>query len=242
MTDIEKAHKLFAQHQAAAVWVTYIAKREMAMAGKAMALPEFLFGERKQETLGTVLDASGLIAIGSATLDPMSKTHCAKISEQGEGESETFHTLTRTYDFRVLIEEREFPAKLLMRDDDLNLAFVQANLSDIGPVHAVPLEIDSEPEILEEVLVLGRTGELLNREPKIAVSRITCKIVKPHRLYVCDDAEDGAPVFRLNGNFLGVASFQAQEKQDFEPCMPTTVVVPCETVRNLAEQVKRHAE
>jgi len=113
----------------------------------------------------------------------------------------------------VLPEGKEIPAKVVLRDRDLDLAFIRPVALPDQPFVAVDLAQSAQPELMDEIVVLGRLGDVANRELWLALDRITAIVTKPRTLYIAGldvwVAGLGVPAFTLDGRLVGITVMRA---------------------------------
>lgn len=152
--------------------------------------------ESKIEVIGTVVDPAGLVVISLSSIDPS--------SVQYGSESET-----KVKDIKIALPDAtEIPSEIVLRDRDLDLAFVRS----IDPVSraltAIDLEDGAEPQLAEHICILSRLSSASGYAPHVSLSRIQAIITKPRTFYVPEFMAVlsglGTPVFDLDGKVLGI--------------------------------------
>ena len=142
-----------------------------------------------------------------------------------------------------LADGTELPAKVVLRDKDLDLAFVRLIDPPAKPLAAVDLSGAAPTDVLEEVVILNRMGEVANRVPATMVDRIVGVIKKPRLMYIPGPIGQysslGCPVFTTDGKVIGVIvnRFPPQGGGgDREDRAPLSVVKPAADVTDIAKQ------
>jgi S1-C subfamily serine protease len=134
----------------------------------------------------------------------------------------------------------EVPAKLAFKDPDIDLAFIRPEKPE--SVKLTPVNIaDSAPmAVLDDVIIVGRLGKDLNREPVIMTHEIISIISKPRVCAKLGTQVLGMPVFNKDGKFLGIGinRFSAKGDSDSQGPMPTNVVLPAADLIESAAQAK----
>ena len=173
-------------------------------------------GEREQdlkiEATGTVIDASGLVAVSASALDP-SANFRGMGGRRGGGaggadvEIETEVTETKL----VLDDGSEIDAEVVVKDADLDLAFLRpkTTTSSLAWVNLQSTSAGaSSVQALDEVFVVGRLGRAANRAPSLALGSVRSVVSGPHGFYVLDDQVSGGSVgciaFAADGTPLGI--------------------------------------
>jgi hypothetical protein len=163
--------------------------------------------EDVMETIATMIDPSGLAVLSYSSVDPV------RILDDYFKQLQNLpnvHIESDLTDVKMFLSDgREIPAKIVMRDNELDLLFIRSVNAIDGPVHALELSKNAdELSIMDEVLILTRLGSMTGRIPSVSLYRIEAIVKKPRIFYVIDEnalsGRLGAPVFSLKGKFLGV--------------------------------------
>lgn len=195
--------------------------------------------ERKVEILGTVIGADGLIVVPLSTLDVASMIDGRTMNgPQGPIKISAKGT---TKEVKILMPDGlEVPAKVAFKDPDLDLAFIRPEKP--AEVKLTPVNIaDNAPlAVLDDVIILGRLGKDLNREPVIMTNEVIALITKPRTFAKLGSAALGMPVFNKDGKFLGLGinRFSAKGDSDSQGPMPSSVVLPAADLVESAAQAK----
>ncbi len=209
-------------------WVSVVVKIEVSSNGRS-----FPATERKLEALGTVLGADGLTVLSLNTMDP---TESIRSRMRSAGDISVDYT-----EVMILKDDgSEVPAKFALKDEDLDLAFVlpvkgvDVNSSEVPP----PFLLDSfdeakRPEVLDEVVSLGKLGRNLYRQPTLQRGWVNAVIQKPRDYFVIENLSPGCPVFDENGNWIGVGVYKKEGRR------PTALVaLPSSDIMEIAEQAR----
>ncbi len=166
--------------------------------------------ENEVESLGTVIDPSGLTVLSYTNVDA-SRIYgdlLRKAKSGGEGTPKIDIQIDVGSVKLLLPDENEIPARIVLRDKDLDLVFVRPTEKPARPMHALDLSRGAAPGLLDEVLILARLGEVAGRIPSVSVFRIEAVLRKPRISYAIDqDAMSGrlgAPVFTTDGKVVGL--------------------------------------
>lgn len=204
-TLTKAARKIFAEHQDSVVWVTAVAKLSVkTIGGTGRSLPD---QERKVETPGTIVSKDGVVLASLAVIDPSSTMDGQEFPSSG-GPVKVSASAKIT-DVRVIMPDgTEIPADIVMKDTDLDLAFIriQADSPEARGVKfkAIDLENNVEGRVLDEVVALGRTGESFGRQPSVITSLVTAETRKPRHFMRVPTDTIGGPVFLANGKLIGI--------------------------------------
>jgi S1-C subfamily serine protease len=230
----DKALALSTVHKDSVLFLSAVVEIEV-IAGENPAKKE----ERKVEMLGTVIGADGLIVVPLSTLDVASTIDGRTVNTQ-QGPMKLSAKGT-TKEVKILMTDgSEVAAKVAFKDPDLDLAFIRPEKPD--GVKLIPVNIaDNAPiGVLDDVIVLGRLGKDLNREPVVLTNEVISLITKPRTFAKVSVQSLGMPVFNRDGKFLGfgINRFSAKGDSDAQGPMPSNVVLPAADLVEAAAQAK----
>jgi hypothetical protein len=186
------------------VTVKLIAKIRMVVEGKEMEKME-----NKVETVATVIDPSGLAVLSLTSISPGEAMN-QMMQQFGRGsEAAKLQVESETTDVKMRLSDgQEVPAQVVLRDKDLDMAFVRPKEKPAKAVPALDLTKEAKPQILDQIVTLSRLGKVGSWATSAALSRIQAIIEKPRTFYVPNSAnpfgEMGTPVFSLDGKVVGV--------------------------------------
>ena len=198
--------------------------------------------ERTSQLNATVIDPSGLAVCSLSEADP------SHVMEQFAEEDSDYRLEASVKDVKMLLADgKELPAKVVLRDKDLDLAFVQPAEPPAEPMSAVDLSQSGSPEILDQVVVLGRLGEVVNRAPSVSLDRVQAIARKPRTVYITGlnawVAGLGCPAFTLDGKLVGVLVIRAVPAASIGAsrgeATSLPVVLPAEDIREVAQQAAK---
>jgi len=113
-----------------------------------------------------------------------------------------------------LHDEREIPAEIVLRDRDLNLAFIRPKPALEEEVEFIDFTEGADPDVLDQLICLDRLGKVANWELGLSLCRISCKVTKPRLLYVPAQLNNiGCPVFTDKGDIVGLALMRSMGGQ-----------------------------
>jgi hypothetical protein len=193
--------------------------------------------EQTTEANGTVIDPSGLVVCSLAEVDPASQ----RIQEPDE----EFKVETEVTDLKLILPDgREIKAKVVLRDKDLDLAFIRPWEKLSQPLVSLDLSKDAQPEVLDEVVFFGRMSQTGNRAKMVAMDRITALIEKPRRVYVVGMNAYlcglGCPALSPEGKVVGVLFMRAAPPGAARrQSSPMPVVVPSAQILSVASQASQ---
>jgi S1-C subfamily serine protease len=163
--------------------------------------------ENESEVTGIMIDPKGLVLCSNTQLSGFA----AMMRRLGMGGDST------PTDIKVLIgdDTEGLEAKLLARDSDLDLAWIQIKDPGSRTFKHVDLAKSAKPKVGQRVLVLKRMGKYFDRVLVVGESRVGGIISKPRELYAGIDAGGfGTPVFLPNGDLVGISILQMPEADD----------------------------
>ena len=231
---VKAARTLIDKHKDAVVEVRLVLKTKVSMGGR-----EGGSQEQKVEVNGTVIDPSGLTVISNTATDPMSRFSFAGM---GGEDNPQFKMETSVTDVKIVLADgKEYPAKVVLRDKDLDLAFVRPDEQGLKLSCLEMKAPPAAPKVLDEVVGLARLDRAANREPAVAVGRIMSVITKPRTHYVAMTLmESGCPAFDAAGNVLGLSLMRisgAKEGGGFSMMGMMPSILPCADILEAAGQV-----
>ena len=222
---VATARELLAKHQEAVVWVSAVVTIQIPGGARAP--------EQEAETLGTVVDPSGLVIISLEAMNPVSKLMRLGMNVRTQGinlrdiKSELSQVKIR------LADGTEVPAKVVLEDSDLGLSFLRpeppAEGAEPRTFASIPLETGAAAEVLDQVIELRRLGKTLDSEPSVSLERVTAVVKKPRELFCTSTKGEGTPVFTAAGKLLGIGVTNSEG---------STVVVPTIDIAPIADQAK----
>lgn len=195
------AQRLVSDGNATVVWVSAVVRIEVSAGGRS-----FPAQEQKREALGTIVGKDGLVVVSNSMIDPTASIR-KQIRTPGANVNVEFQEV------RILLDDgSEILSRIILKDSDLDLAFVQPLPGNTelksAAIRPVNLRSKAKPAILDEVLLLGKLGRTLYRQPTVRVARVSSVIEKPRNYYVLSVAMPGAPVFDARGRLLGIAVYK----------------------------------
>lgn len=201
--------------------------------------------EMQSETIGVIVDPSGLVVVAHSAVDPAEAVNSMMGDSGPGGETMRFSSTVKDVKFR-LHDGQEIPGEVALRDKDLNLAFLRPKPALTEKLPALNLADAASPDLVDEVVFLTRMGKVGNWVSGVSLERIQAKIEKPRLMYVPTDVpEMGAPCFDLKGKVIGLSLMKVAGGDmmgGFGPfSSPTSmgmlpVVLPADQVLEVAKQ------
>jgi hypothetical protein len=225
---VKVAREVLQKHKDAIVNVALVVKTKFIIAGNQME-----GGEEKLEINGTVVAPSGLTIVSNSQTEPGSMF--------GAFDQERIKTESTVTDAKIVLASgKEYPAKVILRDRDLDLVFIKPEEKELN-LPCIGLTEPSEPKILDEIIALSRLDRSCNRQPCVNIGRITSIIEKPRVQYIVNiPVALGCPVLDASGNLLGLAvarpgAFKSISSLDVGAFLSAFSVIPC---RDITKAIK----
>ncbi len=226
-------------HRDAVVTVSIVVKQQFSSGGMSQD------DESKTEVTGTVIDASGLTVVALSETDPS-----ALIQRMMGSMMQDMNISSEISDAKILMRDgSEIPVRIVLRDKDLDLAFLRPTEALEEPMDFVSLEGSSSAELLDQLFVINRLGKVAARAHAVAIERIECVVERPRRFYIPGkdptNSGLGCPAFDTEGKLVGFMVLRAVGSGGGGGMMSmlgaaqdgiVPIVLPAEDVAEIAEQ------
>ncbi|MEO5740869.1 MAG: trypsin-like peptidase domain-containing protein [Vicinamibacterales bacterium] len=214
--------------------------------------------ESRTETIGTIVDPSGMTTISLSSIDP-SETVGAMASQQARRSGNKVDISVDsevTNATIVLADGTEMAARVVLRDKDLDLAIVQPISPPPKPLTFVDLSGGRPPKVLDLFVALYRLGKMANRVPTASLERINAMVAGPRPYFVPGTGQGlsgiGSPVFNLDGGLIGLLLIRSAPPDD-DGNIGTLfngsagmgllpIIVPVAQIRESVEQARESAK
>lgn len=186
--------------QRAVVTARLVMKTRVVMGGREMQSME-----EALELPATIVDGTGLAVVALSSLNPGETMKRMMPQMGGQTPRVDFETTPADVKLR-LADGQELAAKVVLRDTDLDLAFIRPAVKPATALVSVDLANPASPRLLDEVVMLSRLGSVGNWQATVMLERIQAVLDKPRRLYVAGASHAGnfgTPVFALDGRLVG---------------------------------------
>jgi len=195
-TDVRQAaREILSDRAPAIVTVKLLLRQRFIAEGR-----EQHSSESSLELAGTVLTPEGLTVVSDAASNPAAMADSPPDANV-RLESETGEVKL------VLSDGREAPARFVLRDTDLDLAFLAPAVPLEGHPH-VELVEDAAPGPLDDLILLFPLPKALNREIGVLITAVRGVVRKPREFLAIDVFDGvqslGCPAFDAAGRAVGL--------------------------------------
>lgn len=194
--DVSAAgRKVAASQGGAVVTVRLVKKTTAAYEGQSSTR------DSNGEMPGVVINPNGLTVTSLMAGDPNSMF--------GDGAGEGMSSRSEITEAKLILANGdEIPAKVVLRDKDLDLMFLRPITKPAKPMQAIDLRHSAQPSLLDPMIVLTRLGKVVNRTLGAKLLYVQAVVQKPRKRYVVSSesvGEDfGSPVLSLDGRVVGL--------------------------------------
>lgn len=194
----EAGRKLLEANKDAIVTVSVVSKQNFS--GQGFQSDE----ESKTEITGTVIDPSGLTVVALSATDPTSV-----ITQMMGDMMQDMNISSEITDAKILMQDgSEVPVQIVLRDKDLDLAFLRPVEPVASPMPAVDLASAAEAQLLDQLIVINRLGRVAGRTYGLSLERIEAVVERPRRFYIPGkdptNSSLGCPSFTPDGKLVGI--------------------------------------
>ena len=197
-----------------------------------------------------VLDGTGLTVTALSQLDPSDMI--TRLIGSMPGAPEMKLSVDQS-NIRIRLNSgQEVPAKIVLRDKDLDLIFLRPTDAPASPMASVDMTMPGKAQAADLVLVVQRFGEITGWKTGVSFGSVQAVVERPRTMYVVAAGNAGggglgSAVFDTGGRFLGVIVMRSQSTgrtgmfsmmQGSEGAGMLPVVLPVEEIAELAKQAK----
>ncbi len=188
------ARQILSRHAEAVATVRMVVKRRMVYQGRERGS-----AEAPMEVAGTILNEAGLTVVAESMTNPS--------GPMGDPSGDTRMDVETSDVKLVLRDGREIPARFVLRDADLDLAFLLPQEKGLKLPH-LTLQKVPLPGPLDELIFLFGYGRSLNREVAVATAPVRAVVKRPRTFLAADLMTSlqalGCPVFDAVGRPFGI--------------------------------------
>lgn len=204
--DRAAAREIVKKWQDAIVNVRVVLKMRMSMGGREMQSMD-----DSVETVGTVIDPAGLTVLSLGSLNPGAMMN--RLMGGVSGSQDRIDFGSEPTDVKIRLPDgRELAARIVLRDEDLDLAFLRPTVKPDKPLVAIDLKDAGTPAMLDAVVVLSRLGRVGGWAPAASLQSIGAIIERPRTFFVIDpgaDGDMGTPAFMPSGKVVGLLTMRS---------------------------------
>jgi len=220
------ARELMTKHGNAVVFALGTIKIRVNQSGR-----EVQNQDQRVQTLVTILDGSGLGVMSLTSVDP-SELILAQLS-RGRGAGAEYSVSTEPSELRYRLPDgKEIPVRVVLRDRDLDLAFVRPVEKPTVPMPAVDATA-GRPAVVDPVVVLQRLPESAGWQSTALFHSVQAVVEKPRTFFILTGGIVGSAVFDTHGRFVGVI---LRLKNEADAATAPPIVLPAGDIREVAKQ------
>lgn len=218
-------------------WKDTVVHVELVLKMKRSYNGETQTKEMKGTGIGVVIDPSGLVVLPFAAINP------TESGSDGDGSDSDIKSEITSIKIR-LGDGINVPYKVVLRDKDLDLAFIKPVNKLPNPVAAVDLKNSTSTDVLSRVMVLHRLDKIGGYALAATLQRVNAIIEKPRKCYTItmsnEGSQYGGPVFSMDGKIIGLLLTRSIGSSDSDDSS-LTVILPAEDINEVAVQVLEDA-
>lgn len=199
-----KGREIFEKYKGAVVTVQLVMKSKVSVRGAGGDA-----NEAKEEVTGTVIDPSGLTVLSLTATDPAGMMRSMMEDLSPDLKEFGLKVESSLESVKILLPDgTEIPSEVVLRDKDLDLAFVRPVKKPEKSMAAVDLKDAAPVQVLDQVITLNRLGRVSQRAHAASVERINAVVQKPRTFYISGSEMTattlGSPAFTLDGKLAGI--------------------------------------
>ncbi|MGD9690692.1 MAG: trypsin-like peptidase domain-containing protein [Phycisphaerales bacterium] len=195
--------------------------------------------EREEEVTGVLIDAKGLVLCTNQSMGGFPPAMAKRMGNV---------SIVPTK-IKVLVgdDTEGVDGKLIARDSDLDLAWVQVETPPAKPYTFIDFASSSTAGLGDELMILDRLTKVFDRALMVSDMRVGAVVKRPRPMIHAAGILNryGVPVFNADRKAVGFAAFYTPAEEDEtegEESRPSLIVVPASEVTAATERARRTAE
>ncbi len=222
-----KAREIFETKKHAAVTIQMVINMRFSMGGNTQER------ENNVEVTGTVISPDGKTVVALSAADPSALMRTMS--------DDDIQMSIEINDVKIMLPDGdEIDAQVVLRDNDLDLAFIMPLERPESPMTYASLDEIGEPELFDQVLAINRLGRVANRVYSGSLERIEAIVERPRKYYIPGseptNTDMGCPAFTLDGDFVGIFVVRAVRDTGGSGSNMMPILVPADEIAYAAEQ------
>lgn len=226
------ARKLFEEKQDCVLWISAVAKTTFTSDSSSDGGRNIPDQENKVEALGTVIDPTGLVITSLSQIDPARMVAGRQVRGMKIDAVSTLKEVKAT-----LADGTEIPAEVVMKDVDLDFAFIRLKMDSKEArgvtLKSVDLKNSGTGNMLDSTITITRMDEVLNRVAAVNLGEINMITKKPRVFLRAGGGMGGCPTFLADGKLLGITTARLVKNRN-----PVGVILPASDIQEIAEQAR----
>lgn len=180
--------------------------------------------------MGIVI-SDGMLVTSYRSIKPSPTTNTALTRARARG-----MTIETEVTAISLLDEsgEEFDAKLVLHDDDLDLAFIAIDRTseNASSWSCEPAKVNENAELdyLDDIIFLSRLGENVRFQPSLRTAQIHTILKRPRKFYISDKQIAGSATFNSAGEFIGLCIRKPNSGRELG------VIIPAKDIMKLLPQ------
>ncbi len=232
--DLDKARAIVDEYQSAVVTLSLVIEMSSSYSGQTNKR------ESKTTAVATIIDPSGLAVASLSSIDPTAL-------QERFMQSDDMKMSSKIIDAKIRQPQgTDIPVDVVLRDKDLDLAFVRPKSPVATPFKFVDLSAGVPAKLLDQVVSFSKLGQVAGFGTYASIDKVMAVITKPISYYVVEGSCGvGCPAFSADGKPIGVVVIRSQASSggDTESMFGPmggmlTVILPCERIATGAAKAK----
>ncbi len=192
------ARKVFQDYNSKVFGVKTLTRMEVEMQGRQVPGREVpAYG------IGTVI-AEDMLVASYRTIKPS-----PNLQRLSAAQAQNISITTEVKEIKLIdASGEEFDAKLVLHDEDLDLAFIalDRNGDNAESWSCEPVNVNEDVELqhLDDAVFLSRAGESMRFQPSIRLGQVHTILKRPRKLYSTNRMVLSGAAFNLDGQYVGM--------------------------------------